>query len=135
MTSIEQSAVASADLGFASLGLSEPILRCINNVGFSSPTPIQKMVIPVALSGRDVIGLAQTGSGKTAAFCLPLSERLTHGKGLRGLILCPTREIALQTKSFLDLFGQDHHLSTVCVIGGMKMGGQIRDLKIGRAHV
>lgn len=119
----------TADHGFSSLGLSPAILRCIDNVGFKDPTPIQKAVIPTALSGRDIIGLAQTGSGKTAAFVLPLAERLTHGKGLRGLILCPTREIALQTKKFLDLFGKDHNLNTVCVIGGMRMGTQINDIK------
>lgn len=114
---------------FKELGLSEPILKCISNVGFEHPTPIQEAIIPTALSGKDVIGLAQTGSGKTAAFVLPLADRLTHGRGLRGLILCPTREIALQTKAFLDLFGQDHHLTTACLIGGVRMGGQIKELQ------
>jgi len=86
-------------------------------------------VIPLALTGRDIIGLAQTGSGKTAAFALPLAERLTHGRGVRGLILSPTREIALQTKAFLDVFGVDHNLNTACVIGGVKMGPQIDALR------
>lgn len=115
--------------GFKELGLSSAILKCVGNVGFEHPTPIQEAIIPTALSGKDVVGLAQTGSGKTAAFVLPLADRLTHGKGLRGLILCPTREIALQTKAFLDLFGQDHHLTTVCLIGGIRMGGQVKDLQ------
>jgi len=97
----------------------------VREVGFQHPTPVQTGVIPEAMKGRDVIGLAETGSGKTAAFCLPLAERLTHGKGIRGLILCPTREIALQTKAFLDIFGRDHELETVAVIGGVKMGPQI----------
>ncbi len=110
---------------FESLGLSAPILKTVRDVGFEHPTPVQAGVIPRAMEGRDVIGLAETGSGKTAAFCLPLAERLTHGKGLRGLILCPTREIALQTKAFLDIFGRDHELETVSVIGGVKMGPQI----------
>lgn len=114
---------------FDSLGLSEAILSSIQQVGFTKPTPIQEKVIPIALEGKDVIGLAQTGSGKTAAFCIPLSERLLHGSGLRGLILCPTREIALQTKTFLDLFGKHHELDTVCIIGGVPMQPQIRDLK------
>lgn len=118
-----------AKAGFESLGLGDAILRCIDNVGFKHPTPIQEAIIPTALSGKDVIGLAQTGSGKTAAFVLPLAERLIHGRGLRGLILCPTREIALQTKAFLDLFGRDHHLMTACLIGGVRMGGQIKDLQ------
>lgn len=114
---------------FDSLGLSAAILNSIQQVGFTQPTPIQEKVIPTALQGKDVIGLAQTGSGKTAAFCIPLSERLLHGEGLRGLILCPTREIALQTKQFLDLFGKHHELDTVCIIGGVNMSPQIRDLR------
>lgn len=123
---IPQHPVQTIDKPFDSLGLSAPILRIVKRIGFEHPTPIQAEVIPVALSGRDVIGLAQTGSGKTAAFCLPLAERLTHGGGVRGLIISPTREIALQTEAFLNLFGED--LETVCLIGGVKMGPQIRGL-------
>jgi ATP-dependent RNA helicase RhlE len=116
---------------FDSLGLEKGILKSIKGVGFEHPTPIQSAVIPPALEGKDIIGLAQTGSGKTAAFVLPIAEKLLHGKGLRGLIVCPTREIALQTKAFLDLFGKHHKLFTVCVIGGVSMGPQIKDLKKG----
>ncbi len=123
---IPQHPVQTIDKPFESLGLSPSILRIVKRIGFEHPTPIQAEVIPVALSGRDVIGLAQTGSGKTAAFCLPLAERLTHGGGVRGLIISPTREIALQTEAFLNLFGED--LETVCLIGGVKMGPQIRKL-------
>jgi ATP-dependent RNA helicase RhlE len=126
---IPQHPVQTTDQTFAALGLSEPILRLVHEIGFLHPTPIQAAVIPVALEGRDLIGLAETGSGKTAAFVLPLAERLTHGQGLRGLILSPTREIALQTKAFLDLFGGEHHLKTVCLIGGVKMGPQIHGLR------
>ncbi len=122
---IPQHDVEITDQSFEDLGLSGPILDTIREVGFEHPTPIQAKVIPVAEEGFDVIGLAETGSGKTAAFCLPLAERLTHGRGTRGLILCPTREIALQTKSFLDIFGRDHALETVVVIGGVRMGPQI----------
>jgi ATP-dependent RNA helicase RhlE len=125
---IPQHPVQTTDKPFSSLGLSAPILASVERVGFVHPTPIQAEVIPVALSGRDVIGLAQTGSGKTAAFCLPLAERLTHGQGVRGLIISPTREIALQTEAFLNLFGEEHDLETVCLIGGVKMGPQIRKL-------
>ncbi len=121
--------VPTTDQTFEGLGLSEAILKCIQHVGFKNPTPIQSAVIPPALKGEDIIGLAQTGSGKTAAFALPIAERLMHGQGLRGLILCPTREIALQTKAFLDLFGKHHHLTTVCLIGGVNMNPQITDLK------
>ena len=119
----------ATDVSFADLGLSEPILRSLESFGFEYPTPIQAMVIPKALAGLDVIGLAQTGSGKTGAFGLPIAEHLIHGKGVRGLILCPTREIALQTQSFLDVVGKDHQLSTVCLVGGVKLGPQIDDLR------
>ncbi len=119
----------STHQSFDSLEISEAILQCIQKIGFEVPTPIQCVVIPLALKGKDIIGLAQTGSGKTAAFVIPMAERLTHGQGVRGLILCPTREIALQTKSFLDLFGQNHRLTTVCLIGGVKMLPQVQDLK------
>ncbi len=121
--------IPQTEQNFSNLGLSEAILNCVDKIGFKTPTPIQVAVIPTALTGRDIVGLAQTGSGKTAAFVLPMAEKLTHGKGLRGLILCPTREIALQTKKFLDLFGENHHLTTACVIGGVRMGGQIKSLK------
>jgi ATP-dependent RNA helicase RhlE len=120
--------VRTTDKPFESLGLSEPILRIVRRLGFQHPTPIQAEVIPVALTGRDLIGLAETGSGKTAAFCLPLAERLVHGQGVRALIISPTREIALQTEAFLNLFGQDHQLDTVCLIGGVRMGPQVRGL-------
>jgi ATP-dependent RNA helicase RhlE len=126
---IPQHPVDTVDDTFDNLGLAPEILAIVKKIGFSNPTPIQAAVIPVALTGRDVIGLAQTGSGKTAAFVLPMAERLTHGQGLRGLILAPTREIALQTKAFLDLFGQKHNLETACLIGGVKMGPQFDALK------
>jgi ATP-dependent RNA helicase RhlE len=126
---IPQHPVETTDTTFASLGLSKPIVDEVTGIGFLHPTPIQAAVIPLALQGRDVIGLAQTGSGKTAAFVLPIADRFTHGHGVRGLILSPTREIALQTKAFLDLFGAEHNLSTVCLIGGVKMGPQTEGLK------
>jgi len=126
-----QHPVQTTSQSFGSLRLSKEILRSVERIGFSNPTPIQSAVIPPALEGKDLIGLAQTGSGKTAAFVIPIASRLLHGEGLRGLIICPTREIALQTKAFLDLFGKHHGLVNVCIIGGVKMGPQIRDLKKG----
>jgi len=120
------------------LGLSPSILWAIHQLGFKHPTPIQAQVIPAALQGQDIIGLAETGSGKTAAFAIPIASRLTHRRETSGrshapsgLILCPTREIALQTKAFLDLFGKHHHLETACLIGGVRMNPQIRDLDRG----
>jgi ATP-dependent RNA helicase RhlE len=126
---IPQHPVATTDKSFEDLGLSPEILTSLTRIGFAHPTPIQARVIPIALTGRDVIGLAQTGSGKTAAFVLPIAQRLDHGKGVRSLILSPTREIALQTKAFLDLFGRTHDLETACLIGGVKMKPQIDALR------
>jgi ATP-dependent RNA helicase RhlE len=126
---IPQHPVETTDTSFANIGLSPEIVATIESIGFVHPTPIQAAVIPIALSGRDVIGLAQTGSGKTAAFVLPMAERLVHGRGVRGLILSPTREIALQTKAFLDLFGRHHELKTACLIGGVKMMPQLDALR------
>lgn len=126
---IPQHPVDTTDKTFADLGLSPEILTTISQIGFVHPTPIQAAVIQDAMAGHDVIGLAQTGSGKTAAFVLPIAERLVHGQGVRGLILAPTREIALQTKAFLDLFGVNHNLATACVIGGVKMKPQIDALR------
>ena len=122
---IPQHPVTTTDQNFDNLGLSKEVTDAVRRIGFKNPTPIQAAVLPIALTGRDVIGLAQTGSGKTAAFVLPMADKLTHGNGVRGLILSPTREIALQTKAFLDLFGKDHNLNTACVIGGVKMKPQI----------
>lgn len=121
--------VATTAGRFSDLGLGDDILSSIERIGFLHPTPIQSAVIPPALKGRDLFGLAQTGSGKTAAFVIPLTVRLQHGKGVRGLIVCPTREIALQTKAFIKFLGESHSLRCACVIGGMKMGPQIRELK------
>src|SRR5438128_8741819 len=117
-------AVPTTNKSFRELGLSAAIVAAIERVGFEHPTPIQAAVIPLALEGKDVIGLAQTGSGKTAAFVLPIAQKMTHGEGVRALILAPTREIALQTKAFLDLFGSAHELATACLIGGVKMNPQ-----------
>jgi ATP-dependent RNA helicase RhlE len=128
---IPQHPVATTDQTFPVLGLSPEIVATIEKIGFVHPTPIQAAVIPTALTTRDVIGLAQTGSGKTAAFVLPMAEKLVHGRGTRGLILSPTREIALQTKAFLDLFGKHHDLKTACLIGGVKMKPQLDELRGG----
>ncbi|MGD0143039.1 MAG: DEAD/DEAH box helicase, partial [Rhizomicrobium sp.] len=88
------------DVTFASLGIAEPLLRALATENYTHPTPIQEQTIPLLLAGRDVLGLAQTGTGKTAAFGLPLLQRLAADKtpvqphGVRALILAPTRELA-----------------------------------------
>lgn len=124
---IAQHPPETTDTSFAELGLGEELLLRLEAIGFEYPTPIQREVIPAAVGGRDVIGLAQTGSGKTAAFILPLMERILDRRG-QAVVLCPTREIAQQTEAFvvaLDVPG----IQSVCVIGGVKMGPQIDRLR------
>ena len=100
----------------------------VRELGWTHPTPIQAAVIAAAIAGRDVLGLAETGSGKTAAFAIPLAQRIQPGGGVRGLILSPTREITLQTKAFLDYFGASHRLRTVSLIGGLNIKHQMDEL-------
>ena len=126
---IPQHTVETTGQTFASLGLSARVVESLAKIGFDHPTAIQAKVIPKALEGLDLFGLAETGSGKTAAFCLPLAERLTVGEGTRGLILCPTREIALQTKAFLKVFGEWQGLRSTELIGGVKIEPQIQRLR------
>ncbi len=137
---IEQPRVETIDLSFESLGLDAAIVARLVEIGFQHPTAIQAEVIPIALTGRDVIGLAETGSGKTAAFGLPLVQALAgRGKGLRALILCPTREIALQTDSFMRIFSDSEGgasprspgLRVACLIGGVRIGPQLDSLREG----
>lgn len=126
---LPQENAAAADLSFSDLGLSDRLTAGLHEISFFSPTPIQAKVIPRALEGVDVIGLAQTGSGKTAAFCLPLFAGLEPGRGTSALVLCPTREIAMQTKAFLDVLEPTSGFSSVCLIGGVRMDPQIDKLR------
>ena len=114
---------------FESLGLSPASLTALAKAGYEKPTPIQAQTIPHALAGKDVIGCAATGTGKTAAFVLPIVERLHNKKGLRALVLAPTRELALQIAEHATRFGAPHGVKTVVLIGGVGMGPQIEGLK------
>lgn len=125
---------------FADLGLAEPILRAVAAEGYITPTPIQSAVIPVMMSGKDVLGIAQTGTGKTAAFVLPLLQRLVAvkqagttlmPKSCQALILAPTRELAAQILESIRGYGKFLHLSTALVVGGARAGPQIRALMPG----
>ncbi|PZR14506.1 MAG: ATP-dependent helicase [Archangium gephyra] len=109
---------------FASLGLSSATLTALTRAGYEKPTPIQAQTIPHALAGKDVIGCAATGTGKTASFVLPIVERLKGKKGTRALVLAPTRELALQIHEHAVRFGAPHGVKAVAVIGGVGMGGQ-----------
>ena len=118
---------------FTQFGLSPELLQAIRKTGFENPTPIQQQVIPIALEGGDIIATAETGSGKTAAFLLPLIHRLRRGKNgrTRVLILCPTREIAAQTAEQSVAFTRGTALRTVAVYGGVGMDTQRKALAAG----
>jgi ATP-dependent RNA helicase RhlE len=117
-------AIRSAVTTFRDLKLSEKSLATLERAGFEQPTPIQARAIPPALSGKDVIGTAATGTGKTAAFLLPIIERLTGKTGTRALVLAPTRELALQIGEELERFGRGRSVRGAVVIGGVGMGQQ-----------
>ncbi len=129
LAAIPQPPVETTDRDFLDLGLEPAVLEVVARIGFEHPTPIQAAVIPDAIAGKDLIGLAETGSGKTAAFVLPIVQRLRRGTGVRALVVSPTREIALQTKAFLDLFRKSRlSVNSACLIGGVKIGPQFDQL-------
>src|SRR3984957_5794422 len=103
------------------LGLSPAALELIRKAGYAHPTPVQAQSIPLALEGRDVIASAQTGTGKTASFVLPMVERIAGKEGTYGIILSPTREIAQQTQATLELFGTPRGVRSIVLIGGVDM--------------
>nr|NLJ03213.1 DEAD/DEAH box helicase [Bacillota bacterium] len=117
---------------FKQLGLSTETLQAISKLGFEEPTPIQKEAIPAALSGADVIGQAPTGTGKTAAFGLPMIERITpESSHIQGLVLVPTRELAIQVAEELNKIGEYRQVHTLPIYGGQDMARQIKLLKKG----
>ena len=116
---------------FAELGLSPKSLAALVRAGFEAPTPVQAQAIPPALAGKDVIGCAATGTGKTLAFVLPILERLEGKQGTRALVLAPTRELALQIGEEVVKFGHGRHLRMAVVIGGVGMRPQIQAFKTG----
>ena len=120
---------------FADLGLSEPLVRAVTDAGYDIPTPIQKGAIPPVLMGKDLIGVAQTGTGKTASFVLPMIDILAEGRTRarmpRSLILEPTRELAAQVAENFEKYGKYHKLSMALLIGGVQMGDQVKALEKG----
>ncbi len=118
---------------FEALGLAPELVRAVADEGYAQPTPIQAEAIPLALAGRDLIGSAQTGTGKTAAFVLPILQRLSNGRHgvLRALILVPTRELAEQVATSIRAYGRHTHLKGAAVYGGVGMEPQTRALKHG----
>lgn len=116
---------------FSGLGLSEPINNALRDLGFTQPTPIQEQAIPIILEGHDVIGSAQTGTGKTAAFGLPVLQRIVPGKPFQCLILEPTRELAAQVEESLGKFAKHLNIEIGLIYGGVKYGSQLQMLKRG----
>ena len=121
----------SVQLSFRDIGVSEALVNDLAKAGLSSPTPIQAQAIPAALNGRDVIGCAQTGTGKTAAFVIPVIERLARlPKGEpQALILAPTRELALQILKTIETLGHRLGISATFIVGGADMQAKIRGLR------
>jgi len=125
-------------MSFTSFGLSEPIMDAVRAVGYTTPTPIQSLAILPALAGRDLIASAQTGTGKTAAFVLPMLHRLTEGDALRGhqrdpraLVLTPTRELAQQVQQAVSDYGRFLSLRALSVYGGVSIDAQFKQLRRG----
>ncbi len=125
-------------MSFDTLGLSAELLRAVADQGYSEPTPVQRKAIPAILAGRDIIAGAQTGTGKTAGFTLPLLQRLSAGVGnrarrrpIRCLILTPTRELAAQVELSVDTYGRHLPLRSAAVFGGVKINPQIETLRKG----
>ena len=119
---------------FSQLGLSAPTLQAVADTGYTVATPIQAQAIPVVLAGRDVLGIAQTGTGKTAAFTLPMIDRLVAGRSKarmpRSLVICPTRELADQVALAFDRYSKGQKLSWALLIGGVSFGDQ--EMKLDR---
>ncbi|HEY0293011.1 MAG TPA: DEAD/DEAH box helicase [Hansschlegelia sp.] len=122
---------------FTDLGLSEPILKALATDGYETPTPIQAQAIPIVLAGKDLMGIAQTGTGKTAAFALPIIEQLLKNprmaprRGCRVLVLSPTRELASQIAESFRSYSKNVRLSIAVVFGGVAAGPQVRKLANG----
>src|SRR5947199_613123 len=124
-------------MNFASLGLAESIVRSVVSEGYSIPTPIQAQAIPHVLAGRDVLGCAQTGTGKTAAFALPILHRLTSvapapgAPRVRCLVLCPTRELATQIADSFRTYGRHTGVRNAVIFGGINQNPQAQALRRG----
>ena len=120
---------------FADLGLSDELLQSVLDAGYDTPTAIQAQAIPSVLMMRDLIGIAQTGTGKTASFVLPMIDILAHGRRRalmpRSLILEPTRELAAQVAENFEKYGKNHDLKMALLIGGVQMGDQVKALSDG----
>ena len=118
----------SPNSGFKGLGIAPNMIQALDRMKFHIPTPIQYQAIPIAIEGKDVLGIAQTGTGKTAAFGIPMIQRLAQTKG-RGLVLVPTRELAIQVDEVIQKLGRSFNMRSIVLIGGSSMYNQIQNLR------
>lgn len=121
-------------MNFNDLGLSSPILKALSAKKYTEPTPIQQKAIPVVLKGKDILGIAQTGTGKTAAFSIPIIELLLQNpssKKVRALIITPTRELAIQIEENVKAYSEHTPLRSAVIFGGVKQGEQVNELRKG----
>ncbi len=129
---LAQAEASTTEIAFADLGLSAPMLASLARAGYERPTPIQAQAVPLALKGRDLMGLAQTGTGKTAAFTIPIIERLLGGpKRTRALILTPTRELCQQVEASFQKYGEGTGLDVISIYGGVGYEPQTAALRAG----
>jgi ATP-dependent RNA helicase DeaD len=135
MTTPDNQIGSSGDGGFAALGLEPPLVTAVTSLGYEEPTSVQREAIPPLLAGRDVLGQAATGTGKTAAFALPLLQRIgladDERPAVRGLVLVPTRELAMQVAEAVHRYGRDLNTRVLPIYGGQAMHQQLRALRRG----
>ena len=123
-------------MSFTNLGLSEPLLKAIKEQGYDTPTPIQEKAIPVVIEGKDVLAAAQTGTGKTAGFTLPLLEKLSQTqpkmqkKQIRALVLTPTRELAAQVAESIKTYGKHVPYTSTVIFGGVGINPQLATITV-----
>jgi ATP-dependent RNA helicase RhlE len=124
-------------LSFEKLKIIEPILKALKNEGYTQPTPIQEQTIPVILQQRDLFGCAQTGTGKTAAFAIPVlqllheQQRGVKQRGIKALVLTPTRELAIQIQESFEAYGKFTGLNQMVIFGGVSQVSQVNALRRG----
>jgi ATP-dependent RNA helicase RhlE len=123
--------VSEPNMIFSELGLSPELYSAVDSMGYDAPTAIQSDAIPIILEGKDVVGCAQTGSGKTVAFILPTLQRISHGHGTKALVVTPTRELALQIEEVGRAVGHHTRHSVVAVYGGVGYEGQAKRVRRG----
>ena len=133
-TKIEQSLSARPEQGFGGLGIAPQMLSVLAQLNFKTPTPIQRKAIPIAIEGKDIVGIAQTGTGKTLALGIPMIQLILQANKGKGLIILPTRELAIQINEMLQKIGRPFGLKTAVLIGGSSMGQQVQAIR-NKPHI